>query len=103
MKENNISDLAPKRTDFEKVKKFEKWIEKIQNVHRGNEKKNVQRLRNCNNIMDHSKLQKQLAEIFVLSSSLINRLDEINITESGKELKDKAEQFTQVLEPLLEK
>lgn len=53
--------------------------------------------------MDHSKLQKQLAEIFVLSSSLINRLDEINITESGKELKDKAEQFTQVLEPLLEK
>ena len=53
--------------------------------------------------MDHSKLQKQLAEIFVLSSSLINRLDEINITDSGKELKDKAEQFTQVLEPLLEK
>lgn len=53
--------------------------------------------------MEHSKLQKQLAEIFVLSSSLINRLDEINITESGKELKDKAEQFTQVLEPLLEK
>ena len=53
--------------------------------------------------MEHSKLQKQLAEIFVLSSSIINRLDEINITESGKELKDKAEQFTQVLEPLLEK
>ena len=53
--------------------------------------------------MEHSKIQKQLAEIFVLSSSLINRLDEINITESGKELKDKAEQFTQVLEPLLEK
>ena len=53
--------------------------------------------------MDHSKLQKQLAEIFILSSSLINRLDEINITDSGKELKDKAEQFTQVLEPLLEK
>ncbi len=53
--------------------------------------------------MDHSKLQKQLAEIFILSSSLINRLDEINITESGKELKEKAEQFTQVLEPLLEK
>ena len=53
--------------------------------------------------MEHSKLQKQLAEIFVLSSSLINRLDEINITESGKELKNKAEQFTQVLEPLLEK
>ena len=53
--------------------------------------------------MEHSKLQKQLAEIFVLSSSLINRLDEINITEYGKELKDKAEQFTQVLEPLLEK
>ena len=53
--------------------------------------------------MEHSKLQKQLAEIFILSSSLINRLDEINITESGKELKDKAEQFTQVLEPLLEK
>lgn len=39
MKVNNISDLAPKRTDFEKIKKFEKWIEKIQNVHRGNEKK----------------------------------------------------------------
>ena len=54
-------------------------------------------------MMEHSKLQKQLAEIFVLSSSLINRLDEINITESGKELKEKAEQFTQVLEPLLEK
>ena len=53
--------------------------------------------------MEHSKIQKQLAEIFVLSSSLINRLDEINITDSGKELKDKAEQFTQVLEPLLEK
>ena len=53
--------------------------------------------------MEHSQLQKKLAEIFVLSSSLINRLDEINITESGKELKDKAEQFTQVLEPLLEK
>jgi hypothetical protein len=53
--------------------------------------------------MEHSKLQKQLAEIFVLSSSLINRLDEINITDSGKELKEKAEQFTQVLEPLLEK
>ena len=53
--------------------------------------------------MEHSKLQKQLAEIFVLSSSIINRLDEINITDSGKELKDKAEQFTQVLEPLLEK
>lgn len=53
--------------------------------------------------MEHSKLQKQLAEIFVLSSSLINRLDEINITESGKELKDKAEQLTTVLEPLLEK
>lgn len=53
--------------------------------------------------MEHSKLQKQLAEIFILSSSLINRLDEINITESGKELKEKAEQFTQVLEPLLEK
>ena len=53
--------------------------------------------------MEHSKIQKKLAEIFVLSSSLINRLDEINITESGKELKEKAEQFTQVLEPLLEK
>ena len=53
--------------------------------------------------MEHSKLQKQLAEIFILSSSLISRLDEINITESGKELKEKAEQFTQVLEPLLEK
>ena len=39
MKVNNISDLAPKRTDFEKIKKFEKWIEKIHNVHRGNEKK----------------------------------------------------------------
>lgn len=54
-------------------------------------------------MMEHSKLQKQLAEIFILSSSLINRLDEINITDSGKELKEKAEQFTQVLEPLLEK
>jgi len=25
-----------KKTDFDKIKKFEKWIEKIQNVHRGN-------------------------------------------------------------------
>lgn len=53
--------------------------------------------------MEHSQLQKKLAEIFVLSSSLIHRLDEINITESGKELKEKANEFTQVLEPLLEK
>lgn len=53
--------------------------------------------------MEHSKLQKQLAEIFVLSSALIHRLDEINVTESGKELKEKANEFTQVLEPLLEK
>ena len=50
--------------------------------------------------MERSQLQKQLAEIFILSSSLINRLDEINITDSGKELKD---QFILVLEPLLEK
>lgn len=53
--------------------------------------------------MEHSKLQKQLAEIFVLSSALIHRLDEINVTQSGKELKEKANEFTQVLEPLLEK
>ena len=38
--ENNISDLAPKRkTDFEKVLDFENWIEKIQNIHRGNVKR----------------------------------------------------------------
>ena len=37
MKTNNISDLAPKRTDFEKVKKFEKWMrKKLKNVHVGN-------------------------------------------------------------------
>lgn len=53
--------------------------------------------------MEHSNLQKQLAEIFVLSSSLINRLDEINITESGKELKEKSNELVKVIEPLLEK
>jgi len=34
---NNISDLAPKRkTQVEIMNEFDKWIEKIQNVHRGN-------------------------------------------------------------------
>ena len=38
MKANNISDLAPKRkSDFDKVKKFEKWMrKKLKNVHVGN-------------------------------------------------------------------
>lgn len=53
--------------------------------------------------MEQSQLQKQLAEIFVLSTSLINRLDEINVTESGKELKQKTSELIQVIEPLLEK
>jgi len=35
---NNISDLAPKRkkSATEIMTDFDKWIEKIQNVHRGN-------------------------------------------------------------------
>ena len=44
---NAFGKLAPQINEifksqdsiFEKIKKFEKWIEKIQNVHRGNEKK----------------------------------------------------------------
>ena len=41
MKANNTSDLAPKRkkSATEIMTDFDKWIEKIQNVHRGNEKK----------------------------------------------------------------
>ena len=40
MKANNISDLAPKRkSDFEKVLEFEKWIEKIQNQYRRKNKR----------------------------------------------------------------
>ncbi len=40
MKQNNISDIAPKRkTATEIMNDFDKWIEKIQNVHRGNNKK----------------------------------------------------------------
>jgi len=34
---NNISDLAPKRkSPIQRMNDFDKWIEKIQNVHRGN-------------------------------------------------------------------
>ena len=37
MKAINTSNLAPKKTDFEKVKKFEKWMrKKLKNVHVGN-------------------------------------------------------------------
>lgn len=38
---NNISDLAPKRkSDFEKIKKFEKWMrKKVKNIHVGNNKR----------------------------------------------------------------
>ena len=47
--------------------------------------------------------QKKLAEIFVLTSSLIDRLDELEKTEIGKELLNKANDFKNVLEPILEK
>ena len=34
---NNISDLAPKRKSAtQQMLDFDKWIDKIQNVHRGN-------------------------------------------------------------------
>lgn len=34
---NNISDLTPKRkTDFQKIKAFEKWLKKIKNIYIGN-------------------------------------------------------------------
>ena len=40
MKANNISDLASKRkSDFEKIKKFEKWMEKVKNIHVENNKR----------------------------------------------------------------
>ena len=40
MKANNISDLAPKRkSDFEKVLEFEKWMEKVKNIHVGKNKR----------------------------------------------------------------
>ena len=37
---NNISDLAPKKkSDFEKVLEFEKWMEKVKNIHVGKNKR----------------------------------------------------------------
>jgi len=43
---NNISDLSPKRKSATEIMSdFDKWIEKIQNVHRGNIQKNGRRLR----------------------------------------------------------
>lgn len=37
---NNISDLAPKKTDFEKVLEFEQWMrEKVKNIHVGKNKR----------------------------------------------------------------
>ena len=39
--ENNMSDLAPKKkTDFEKILDFEKWMrEKVKNIHAGKNKR----------------------------------------------------------------
>ena len=53
--------------------------------------------------MTQCELQKKLAEIFVLTSSLIDRLDEIEKTETGKQLLTKSNEFKEVLEPILEK
>lgn len=40
MKANNTSNLAPKRkSDFEKVLEFEKWMEKVKNIHVGKNKR----------------------------------------------------------------
>lgn len=40
MKANNISDLATKKTDFEKVLEFESWMrEKVKNIHVGKNKR----------------------------------------------------------------
>ena len=53
--------------------------------------------------MTQGEQQKKLAEIFVLTSSLIDRLDELEKTETGKQLLTKSNEFKEVLEPILEK
>ena len=53
--------------------------------------------------MTQGERQKKLAEIFVLTSSLIDRLDELEKTETGKQLLTKSNEFKEVLEPILEK
>ena len=53
--------------------------------------------------MTQGEQQKKLAEIFVLTSSLIDRLDELEKTETGKQLLSKSNEFKEVLEPILDK
>ena len=53
--------------------------------------------------MTQGEQQKKLAEIFVLTSSLIDRLDELEKTETGKQILTKSNEFKEVLEPILEK
>ena len=53
--------------------------------------------------MTQGEQQKKLAEIFVLTSILIDRLDELEKTETGKQLLTKSNEFKEVLEPILEK
>ena len=53
--------------------------------------------------MTQGEQQKKLAEIFVLTSSLIDRLDELEKTETGKQLLTKSNEFKEVLEPILDK
>lgn len=53
--------------------------------------------------MTQGEQQKKLAEIFVLTSSLIDRLDELEKTETGKQLLTKSNEFKSILEPILEK
>ena len=53
--------------------------------------------------MTQGERQKKLAEIFVLTSSLIDRLDELEKTETGKQLLTKSNEFKSILEPILEK
>ena len=53
--------------------------------------------------MTQGEQQKKLAEIFVLTSSLIDRLDELEKTETGQQLLTKSNEFKEVLEPILDK
>ena len=53
--------------------------------------------------MTQGEQQKKLAEIFVLTSSLIDRLDELEKTETGKQILTKSNELKEVLEPILEK
>ena len=53
--------------------------------------------------MTQGEQQKKIAEIFVLTSSLIDRLDELEKTETGKQLLTKSNEFKSILEPILEK